>query len=74
MKLVNLCGPRVREARIQLSWDQVELSVAIFAQSNVKIEQSDISEIERQARGVRDFELKALALALDVSVGWLLGD
>jgi hypothetical protein len=38
----------------------------------VKLEQSDISEIERQVRSVRDYELDAIAQVLDIDPIWLL--
>lgn len=69
----NICGPKVRELREQYDWGQVELAAALFVDHGIEIEQSDVSEIERQARGVKDFELKALAAVLGVSADWLLG-
>ena len=52
--------------------DQVDLSAALDLEYNVKLDQSDISEIERQVRGVKDFELDAIARVLDVSLSWLV--
>lgn len=39
---------------------------------DIVIDQSDISEIERDARGVKDYELDSIARILDVSLLWLL--
>ncbi len=41
-------------------------------QSGVKLEQSDISEIERQVRCVKDYELDAISKVLDIDPVWLL--
>lgn len=72
MSSANIIGSRVRAARERCGWDQVELAAALFVDFNIKLEQSDISEIERQVRGVKDYELNAIALALDVDPVWLL--
>lgn len=70
----NICGPRVKKLRESNEWGQVELAAALFVDYGIEIEQSDISEIERKARGVKDFELKALAGVFGVSADWLLGE
>ncbi|MEH2425755.1 MAG: helix-turn-helix transcriptional regulator [Nostoc sp.] len=72
MSVANIIGFRVREAREKRGWDQVELAATLFVDFKIKLEQSDISEIERQVRGVKDYELNAIALALDVDPVWLL--
>ena len=51
---------------------QVELAAALLVDRGIKMDQSDISEIERGVRGVRDYELKAFALIFDVSADLLL--
>jgi hypothetical protein len=38
----------------------------------IKIDRSDISEIERGVRGLKDYELFAIAKILGVSPVWLL--
>ena len=53
---------------------QAELAAALQIDHSIKIDQSDISEIERGVRGVKDFEIKALAMVFDVSADWLLKD
>lgn len=70
----NISGQRIREQRITRRWDQVELAAALHVEHEINIEQSDISEIERGVRGVKDYELKAFAKVLGVSADWLLGD
>lgn len=68
----NISGPRIRQAREKLGWDQTELAAALQVDFNIKLDQSDISEIERQKRGVKDFELDAISRLLGVSPEWLL--
>jgi transcriptional regulator with XRE-family HTH domain len=41
---------------------------------DIKVEQPAISKIESGTRPVSDIEVKALAKALNVTVGWLLGE
>lgn len=72
MKPVNITGLRIRQAREQLGWDQTDLAAALSVDFELNLNQSDISEIERQKRGVKDFELNAIALLLKVSPTWLL--
>ena len=72
MNAKNLSGPRIKIARTNKDMDQVDLSAALDLEYNVKLDQSDISEIERQVRGVKDFELDAIARVLDVSLSWLV--
>ncbi len=52
--------------------DQSELAAALQVDFQIKLDQSDISEIERQVRGVKDFELDAFSRVLAVSPEWLL--
>lgn len=69
----NISGPRILMMRKRLKWKQVELAAAISVDFSYPIEQSDISEIERGVRGVKDFELKYFSEVLGVSADWLLG-
>lgn len=68
----NISGLRIRQARLQLGLDQVELAAALNVNYGVKLEQSDISEIERQVRCVKDYELDAISRVLDIDPIWLL--
>jgi len=52
----------------------MELASALDVDFEVILSRSNISEIETGVRGVKDFELKAIAAALDVSVDTLIGD
>jgi transcriptional regulator with XRE-family HTH domain len=68
----NISGARIRLAREQRKIGQVELAAALKVDFRLALDQSDISEIERCARGVKDFELDAIARALGVTPNWLL--
>ena len=63
---------RIRQVRLQHGLDQVELSAALNVEHGVKLEQSDISEIERQVRSLKDYELDAISKVLDIDPIWLL--
>lgn len=71
MKL-NLCGKRVKLARIERDMKQVELAAALSVDHGIDISQKGISNIEIGVRRVTDIELAALAKALSVSAMWLL--
>jgi transcriptional regulator with XRE-family HTH domain len=72
MRANNISGQRIKQARERMGWDQNELAAALQVDFQIKLNQSDISEIERQVRGVKDFELDAMSRLLDVSPEWLL--
>ena len=72
MRSVNISGKRIKLARVRMGWDQSELAAALQVDFQIKLDQSDISEIERQVRGVKDFELDAFSRVLGVSPEWLL--
>ena len=70
----NLIGERVKIARASASppLTQQQLSDRLV-KSGVTIDRAGIAKIEGGIRGVLDFELVAIAKALDVRVNWLLG-
>ncbi len=68
----NVIGARLKNIRTQHEMSQVELAAALEVEHDVKLDRSDISEIERGQRGVKDFELDAFAKVLDVTPAWLL--
>ena len=70
----NICGKKIRELRKKDQLGQVELSAELSVSYDIDINQSDISEIERGVRGVKDFELKAFAEIFNVSLDFLLED
>lgn len=67
----NLIGDRVKEARGKAQLTQEELSKRV-AKLGAAIDRAGIAKIETGIRGVLDFELVALAKALNVKVSWLL--
>lgn len=70
----NIVGERVKEARLKCKppLTQDDLSGRLSA-VGVAIDRAGISKIEIGMRYVLDFEVKALAKVLGVSVDWLLG-
>jgi transcriptional regulator with XRE-family HTH domain len=68
----NLISARVKEARNNAQLTQQELSKKL-AKHGAAIDRAGIAKIEMGIRGVLDFELVAMAKALDVKVAWLLG-
>ena len=70
----NICGKKIRELRKIGQLDQVDISAELSVSYDIIIDQSDISEIERGVRGVKDFELKAFAEIFNVSADFLLKD
>ena len=69
----NIVGARVRQARkaARPPVTQIDL-VARLQVLGMQIDQSGLSKIESGRRPVTDFEVIALARALNVSVAWLL--
>lgn len=67
----NIIGPRIRQARKALKISQDMLSARLQIQG-IELTQKSISRIETQERVVADYELCALAAALEVDVNWLL--
>lgn len=69
----NIYGERIREARLRQRISQTELAAQLQT-DGVLIEQDVLSKIEHGTRLVQDFELKAIARRLKVSVDWLVGN
>jgi len=68
----NISGLRIKERRQELGLGQVDLAAALTVDFGIALDQSDISEMERRMRGIKDIELDAIAKILDVSPLWLL--
>lgn len=70
----NIIGRRVAEARRRhrpgLTQDALS---GKLAQLGIQLDRAAIAKIENNLRCVRDYELKAIAVALSVDVRWLLG-
>jgi transcriptional regulator with XRE-family HTH domain len=71
----NIVGRRVAEARnvFQPPITQDALSGKL-ARLGIQLDRAAIAKIENNHRRVLDYELKALATALDVRINWLFGD
>lgn len=70
----NISGERIAQARglFKPPLTQDDLSGRV-ARLGVQLDRAAIAKIENDLRGVLDYELKALAIALGVEVDWLLG-
>lgn len=68
----NLCGQRVREARIRAGLSQEQLAGKIQLRGH-SLTQKAVSRLESGSRVVPDYEIPLLADALGVSPLWLLG-
>lgn len=68
----NLCGDRVRQARVTKRLSQADLAARLQIKGII-IERDSISRIEIGTRFVPDYEIPVLAEVLNVSVAWLLG-
>ena len=68
----NVCGDRLREARVVQRMRQEDLAAKVQIEG-VIMERDSISRIEIGTRFVSDFELMIFAKVLGVSVTWLLG-
>ena len=67
----NLCGNRIREARLRQRLSQYDLAARLQTQG-ILIEQDSISRIEIGTLFVADYEVKVLAKVLNVPLEWLL--
>lgn len=68
----NICGDRLREARVVQRLRQEDLAARIQIKG-INMERDSISRIEIGTCFVSDFELKVFSEVLGVSVNWLLG-
>ena len=74
MKKKNIVGTRIRKARLDAkpAITQSDLVARLQLEGLKDIDQPIISRIEKGDRIVADYEIKAIAKALKVTVGWLL--
>lgn len=68
----NIIGAKVEQQRKSIGMKQKDL-LAQLQVRGIDLNASGLSKLEGQIRGVSDYELKALAEVLGVSVNWLLG-
>ena len=69
----NLCGDRIRQARVVKRLTQGDLT-AKMQLTGVRIEREAISKIECGERFVADYELVNFARVLGVTMEWLVGE
>ena len=67
----NIVGAWVEQQRKTIGMKQKDL-LAQLQIRGVDLNSSGLSKLEGQLRGVADYELKAIAEVLGVSVNWLL--
>jgi len=72
----NIIGARIRKARIDAKppMTQLDLVARLQIEGLKDIDQPIVSRIEKGERLITDYEIKAMAKALKVSVGWLLNE
>jgi HTH-type transcriptional regulator, cell division transcriptional repressor len=72
----NIIGARIRKARTDAKppMTQLDLVARLQIEGLKDIDQPTISRIEKGERLITDYEIKAMAKALKVSVGWLLNE
>jgi transcriptional regulator with XRE-family HTH domain len=68
----NLCGKRIKIARVAQEMKQIDVAAAMNVDYGIDITQNGVSYIERNRRFVKDFELVAIAEILEVNPLWLL--
>lgn len=67
----NICGERIREARVIKRISQSELASKMQIEGII-LERDSISRVEIGTRFVADYELMIFAKVLKVTVEWLL--
>ncbi len=72
MGVTNLCGERLRTERKRQGLNQIDLVTVLQDEFNIKMDSTSLGRIERNERGVWDFELLAISKILNVSLDWLL--
>jgi len=69
----NICGQNVRKLRIEKKMSQDQLAAKLQTEG-LGVNQNSVSRIETGKRIVADYELKAIACVLNVSVEVLISD
>lgn len=69
----NVIGQRVRQARLSQELTLQALHERVQTQSGFEMGQPTLTRIELGIRSVYDYEVAALARALQVDARWLLG-
>ena len=69
----NLCGRRVREARLKKRLSQSDLAAQLQIEGII-LERDSISRIEIGTRFITDYEIFVISKVLGVSLYWLMDD
>ena len=69
---MNIIGAKVEQQRKAIGMKQKDL-LAQLQIRGIDLNASGLSKLEGQLCGVADYELKAIAESLNVSLEWLLG-
>ena len=67
----NIVGAKIEARRKAINMKQKDLLTQLQIKG-IDLNASGLSKLEGQLRGVADYELKAIAEVLGVSVNWLL--
>ena len=71
----NILGARIRQARLALEPEVSQFDLAgRLAKQGIDMDRPTITRIENGDRYLRDYEIKAFAKALKVSVAWLFSE
>lgn len=68
----NMLGWRIRVARAEANMNQLELATLLNSEYHLVVDQNSISKMEKGDRFVKDYEIIALAKALNKHPMWLL--
>jgi len=68
----NVCAKRIKLARVERGFNQLELATALSEDHKLRIDQNSVSMMEKGDRFIKDFELIALADVLEKHPMWLL--
>ena len=68
----NIVGAKIEQKRKSINLKQKDLLTQLQIKG-IDLNASGLSKLEGQLRYVTDFELKALAEVLGVTVNWMLG-
>ncbi len=71
MKQRNICGARIKEARLNKKLKQVDLVAALSNDYGIEMDRSALARIENLDRTIPDYELIAISEILDVTIEWL---
>jgi HTH-type transcriptional regulator, cell division transcriptional repressor len=71
----NILGGRIRKARVQLNPEVTQSDLAArLSVLGLPVDRPTITRIENGERYLRDYEVKAIAKVLKVSVAWLFDE